>query len=41
MPDKANNVPANIIYSGIGAESLKIARGSNNADSFSLAIKLI
>ena len=33
MPDKSSNVPSNIVYSAIGAESLGIARASNNPES--------
>ena len=39
MPDKSSNVPSSIVYSAIGAESLRIARASNNLESFSTAIK--
>ena len=39
MPDKSSNVPFSIVYSAIGAESLRIARASNNPESFSTAIK--
>ena len=39
MPDKSRNVPASTVYSGIGAESLRIAGASNNPESFSTAIK--
>ena len=41
MPDKSSNVPSSIVYSAIGAESLRIARAraSNNPKSFSTAIK--
>ena len=39
MPDKSSNVPPSIVYSSIGAESLRIARASNNPESFSTAIK--
>ena len=39
MPDKSINVPSSIVYSTIGAESLRIARASNNPESFSTAIK--
>ena len=39
MPDKSSNVPSVIVYSAIGAESLRIARASNNPKSFSTAIK--
>ena len=39
MPDRSSNVPSSIVYSAIGAESLRIARGSNNRESFSTAIK--
>ena len=39
MPDKSSNVPSSIVYSAIGTESLRIARASNNPESFSTAIK--
>ena len=39
MPDKSRNVSSSIIYSAIGAELLRIARASNNPESFSTAIK--
>ena len=39
MRDKSSNVPSSIVYSAIGAESLRIARASNNPESFSTAIK--
>ena len=39
MPDKSSNVPSNIVYSAIGAESLRIAIASNNPESFSTGIK--
>ena len=39
MPDKSSNVPSSIVYSANGAESLRIARASNNPESFSTAIK--
>ena len=39
MPDKSSNVPPSIVYSVTGAESLRIARASNNPGSFSTAIK--
>ena len=39
MPDKSSNTPSSIVYSTIGAESLRIARASNNPESFSTAIK--
>ena len=39
MPDKSSNVPSVIVYSAIGAESLRIARASNNPKSFSTAVK--
>ena len=32
MPGKSSNVPSSIVYSVIGAKSLKIARASNNPD---------
>ena len=41
MPDKSSNVPSSIVYSAIGAESLRIARASSNPESFSTAIKPI
>ena len=39
MPDKSSNVPSCIVYSAIVAESLRIARASNNPESFSTAIR--
>ena len=39
MPDKSSNIPSSIVYSVIGAESLRISRASNNPESFSKAIK--
>ena len=39
MQDNSSNVPFGIVYSVIGAESLRIARASNNPESFSTAIK--
>ena len=39
MPDKSSNVPSSIVYSAIGAESLRIVRASNNPESFSTGIK--
>ena len=39
MPDKSSNVSSSIVYSAIGAESLRIAGASNNPESFSTAIK--
>ena len=39
IPDKSSNVPSSIVYSAISAESLVIARASNNSESFSAAIK--
>ena len=38
-PDKSKNVPSSIVYSAIGAESMRIASASNNPESFSTAIK--
>ena len=32
MPDKSRNVPSSIVYSAIGAVSLRIARASYNPD---------
>ena len=39
MPDKSSNVPSSIVFSAIGTESLRIARASNNPESFSKTIK--
>ena len=39
MPDKSRNVPSSIVYSTIGAESLRITRASNNPESFPTAVK--
>ena len=39
MPDKSSNVPSSTVYSVIGAESMRIARASNNTESFSTAVK--
>ena len=39
MTDKSSNVPSSIVYSAIGAESLRLVRASNNLESFSTAIK--
>ena len=39
IPDKSINVPSSIVYSAIGAESLRIAGASNNPESFSIASK--
>ena len=39
MPHKSSNVPSSIVYSATGVESLRIARASNNPESFSTAIK--
>ena len=39
MPDKSSNVTSSIVYSAIGTESLRIARASNNPESFSKAIR--
>ena len=39
MPDKSSSVPSSIVYCAIGAESMRITRASNNAESFSTAIK--
>ena len=40
-PDKSSNVPLSIVCSAIGAESLWLARASNNPESFSTATKLL
>ena len=34
-----SNVPSSTVYSVIGAESMRIARASNNTESFSTAVK--
>ena len=39
MPNKSSNVPSTIVYSAIGAQSLRISRASNNPESFSTPIK--
>ena len=39
MPDKSSNIPSTIVYSAIGPKTLRIARVSNNLESFSTAIK--
>ena len=39
MLDKSSNVPSSIVYSAIGAESMRIVRASKNPESFSTAIK--
>ena len=39
MPFKSSNIPSNMFYSAIGAESLRIARACNNSTAFSMAIK--
>jgi len=39
MPYKSSNIPSNMFYSSIGAETLRIARASNSSDYFSLSIK--
>ena len=39
MSDKSGNASSIIVYSAIGAESLRAARASTNPESFSTAIK--
>ena len=39
MPGKSSNIQSSIVYSANGAESLRIAKASNNPESFSTAIK--
>ena len=39
MPDKSSNVPFSIAFTEMGTESLKIARKSDNPDTFSTAMK--
>ena len=41
VPDNSSNIPPSIVYSAIGAESLRIARTSNTPESFSTATKLL
>ena len=38
MPDKSSNVPSNIAYSSVVAESLRFAKANNNPVSFSTAV---
>ena len=39
MPDQSSSIPSGIVYSAIGAKSLRIARACNSPESFSTAIK--
>ena len=39
MPYRSSNIPLNMFYSSIGAETLIIATASNKPDCFSLSIK--
>ena len=39
VPDKSSNIPSSIVYSPIAAELLRMARASNNPESFSTAVK--
>ena len=39
MPYKSSNIPSNMFYSSICAETLRVARASNNAEYFSLSIQ--
>ena len=41
MPNNSSNALSSTVYPAIGAESLRIARVSNNPESFSTAIKLL
>ena len=41
MPGNSSSEPSNIVYSPIGTESLRIARASNNPESFPTAIKTL
>ena len=41
MPYKSSNIPSNIFYSSICAETLRITRASNNSNSFSSSIKAL
>ena len=38
IPDKSSNVPSSLVYSAIGTESLRIATGSKNPESFTAII---
>ena len=39
MPEGSSNILSSIVYSAIGAESLRLAGASNNPELFSTAIK--
>ena len=39
MPYKSSNIPSNIFYASIGAETLRIARASNNSTLFFSSVK--
>ena len=39
MPDQSSSIPSGIVYSAIGAKSLRIARACNSPESLSTAIK--
>ena len=39
LHNKSSNVPSSIVYSVIGAQSLRIARASDNTESFSTPFK--
>ena len=39
MPYKSSNIPSNMFYSSICAETLRVARASNNSNYFSLSIQ--
>ena len=39
MPHKCSNLPSSIFYSAIGAETLRIAKASNNSVSFSSSVR--
>ena len=39
MPYKSSNLPSNMFYSAIGANTLCIAKANNNHDSFYSSVK--
>ena len=41
MPYRSSNIRSNMVYSSIGAETLRIASACNNPDCFSLSVKAL
>ena len=39
MPHKSSNIPSNMFYSSVGAETLRIARAINSANPFFNSVK--